>query len=232
MRARELLQQQHRHVIAAAKALAAIIDLAGIGFRIVDEFLHRIHRKIAPHAHHQRLARDHGNGPERHGVIAHGLVGELVEDEWRVGRDQQLIAIRFRARDIGGGDHAHGARFGLDDKGLAALALHHLADQPQLDFHAAARSGRREDADRPVRIGALRQTGAHTQRNAQSRQGGKTSGARHANNPDHLNPPPRCARVLKRQDRFPEFAPHDNNFLSFWKQAEQPRDPCKTSDLR
>ena len=128
-----------------AAALRRIIELAGIGFGVRDEFLHGFGREVAAHQQHVRDRGHHRDRLERGRIEIELLVQERVDGERRRLRCQQRIAVGFRIGD----------RFRADIAGLAAAIFDHhrhveflpqpLTDDPRRGVDAAA--GRDADDD-------------------------------------------------------------------------------------
>ncbi|MGY3356214.1 hypothetical protein ACVWZK_002877 [Bradyrhizobium sp. GM0.4] len=85
-----------------------------------------------------------------------------------VGGHQQRVAVGRGARDIGGGDHAVGARLVLDDDADAEGLRQMLRDQPRRGVGAAGGGERQHQRDVAARIIVGLRSG----------RGGETKGAR------------------------------------------------------
>jgi hypothetical protein len=124
------LEQFTGDVLRAADAGRCHIDLAGIGFGILDEFRHRLGRKVRQNFHDQRNAEYSGNRRD----IAHEVERKIGKQRGidRVLRidQKQRVAIRRRAHDQLGRDIAGRARTHLDDKLLSEMLRKILRDEP------------------------------------------------------------------------------------------------------
>jgi hypothetical protein len=132
-------------------------ELATMGARIGNELGGGPHRRIGRdhhHARHHAHERDRSELAQR--VVAHLVPVEmLVDRDLARGRHQQREAVRRRLGNRSRGDHRARAGAVLDDDGLPERRLHRLAQHARDNVDPAASGIADENADRPVRIGAL-----------------------------------------------------------------------------
>ena len=93
----------------------------------------------------------------RTGLNGSRLIERRVGGVRRARRQDQRVAVRFRPRDVFGGDVAAGAGAIVHDDGLAQPLTQRLGHQPRRDIGAAARREGHDDAEglvrRPARLG-------------------------------------------------------------------------------
>ena len=99
------------------------VELVRIGAGERDEFLHRFRRQVG--LDHEGIGRggQFANPHEVLGRVIGDLVVERGVDRIGVGRQQDGVAVRVRARDGTHADIAAGAADVLDDEGLAGRLL-------------------------------------------------------------------------------------------------------------
>jgi hypothetical protein len=85
------------------------IELAGIGFGIRDQFGERVYRQGQRRNDQRRRGADDGNRLQRLQIVGSIRLQRRIGDESGV-RQQHRVAVRRRARDHVGADHAAGAR--------------------------------------------------------------------------------------------------------------------------
>ena len=148
-----LLQPLHHQVIDGAEARDAVVHLAGIGARIVDEFASVRAGTSGLENSTSGTSDDLGNRRQRRQRIERHLDQELVDDEVVGGRDQDRVAVGLGARDFLRADVAGRARLCLDHELLAELLLHADREQPHDVLGHAAGGVGNDDPDRPFGIG-------------------------------------------------------------------------------
>ena len=171
VRAGPLLQRLHDDLRGAVAD--AVGQLAGIGLGVVHQRLHRLVRLVRRDRDERREAAD----PRNRGEILDRVVGHVLEQPvdhrmGRVGGEEQRVAVVAGASDRVGGEQAAGAGAVLDDDRLAERILQGLRDHPRGGVGDRARGERREDRDRPRRIGIGAECGwAKSQTGQQQRAG-------------------------------------------------------------
>jgi hypothetical protein len=83
------------------------IELTGIGFGVRDQFGERIYRQGQRRDDQRRRRADDGNRLQRLQIVGSIRLQRRIGDEGGV-RQQHRIAVRRRARDHVGADHAAG----------------------------------------------------------------------------------------------------------------------------
>ena len=104
-----------------AGALRRVVQLAGIGLHVGDEFLAALGREIRPHHQHVRNLREHRDDLEALHLVVHLLVEIAVDRERRARRRHQRVAVGRRVIHGLGADIATGAGTVLDHEGLPEL---------------------------------------------------------------------------------------------------------------
>jgi hypothetical protein len=138
-------------------------ELARPRHGIVDELLHRVHRRL--------VVDDHGGGVfgragDRDGV-AQRVKGRvhlhgIAEDDHPHGADQQRVAVGLGLEHLAHADHAVAAGLVLDNDGLVELRAQAFRDQPRGEVRDAGRRGRDDQSDL-ARGEGLRRSGSREQ---------------------------------------------------------------------
>ena len=139
-----------------ADAGAGPVHLAVGRLRLLEEFLHRLDRRLRRHHEHVGRGADHH---QRHEVLERIVGRRRIEariDHEGAGADQQGVAVRRHAGDRGGRDVAAGAAAVLDDHRLAERFAERRVDDAGGDVGAAAGREAHHHGDLPVRILRLR----------------------------------------------------------------------------
>ena len=148
----EAHEQFGREVRRGADALRSIIELAGVGLGVGNEFLHGLGRKILPHHQHVRNARHHGGDLEAGRIEIELLVERAIDRQRRRRRRQQRVAVRRGLIHDLGADIATRARVVLDDERLAETRMQLVGDDAGRGVDAAARRDVDDDLHRPGRV--------------------------------------------------------------------------------
>ncbi len=157
--ARQVFEQLARHVVVRALAGRGVVELAGLGLRERDEFLHVVGRHGRVHHHHELGAKQHRDRNE----VAQQLIG-LVGDQGLVdglgGRHHdQGVAVGRRLRAFGGADHRAGARPVLHHEALLERLPQLLREHARENVGRAAGAERHDHPDHMVGIILLRHGG-------------------------------------------------------------------------
>ena len=135
-------------------------SLPAIRLGVLDELLQRVDRQRRRDDQHVRRAAHHRDRREILdrvvGQLAHRRIGAVRADV----ADHQRVAVGRGARDRERADDAAAAALVLDDDRLPERAPEPVGDRAGDEIDAAARLHRRDDLDRPVRIGGLAEAAA------------------------------------------------------------------------
>ena len=159
MRHRQLglvLHQLHAQVRDRARAGAGVVQLAGVGLGVLDEFGKRAHRQIGVDQQHIGQAVDQRDRRE----ILDGVIGQIgvdggVDHMRALRGDDQRVAV---GPGLGHVDRAHGAAGAalvVDQHRNAQLAAQAVGDQPARVVHRAAGRERHDQRDRLRRVCGL-----------------------------------------------------------------------------
>ncbi len=140
-------------VAQAAHARRAVVELAGVFPRVLDELGHvaRRHRRMDRHGvrHGSDLA-DEGEVLQR--VVAQIFLYDGIDDMRREGRDAERIAVGNPVGDGFGADRAACATAVIDDERLPELARHAVGRDAADDVGRAAGREGDDQGHRPGRI--------------------------------------------------------------------------------
>ena len=139
-----------------AGALRGVVQLAGIGLDVGEEFLAVFGREIRPHHQHVRNLREHRDDLEALHLVVHLLVEIAVDRERRARRRHQRVAVGRRVIHGLGADIAAGAGTVLDHEGLPELLAQALRHDPGRGIDTAACRDVDDNPDRLVGIVGLR----------------------------------------------------------------------------
>ncbi len=144
-----------RQVLRGADAAGAVVELARVGARHLDQVLRRLGRRRGRHDEDVGHVRDVDDGCEILDRVEAQLRVEMDVDRVRADRThQQVVAVGLHARRELGADVAAGAAAVVDDDRLAQLLRDRLGDHARGGVDAAARRPGHHQLDRLVRVAA------------------------------------------------------------------------------
>ncbi len=147
------LEQLHAKMRLCAQADRGIVELAGIGLGVSDQFTHVVCRHLGIGHQHEFGLGQHADRRE----IAKRIVRQItiecgIDHEIGVDRHEQRVAVGRRARDIAGGEPAVCSRPVLHDHGLFHLLGKPLGKRASDQVDRSAGGLRQNQPDRMGRI--------------------------------------------------------------------------------
>jgi len=147
------LEHFHRQMHRRAVARRAVIELAGIGFCVGEEFWDGVGRQRRMQQEQHLLRGDQRNRREvLDRIVGRRGVERADRGERQIHRKQQRVAVGRRTRHVFGADVGRAADPVLDQNRLAERLAQRLGDEPRLHVVGAAR---REGHDQMDRLGRV-----------------------------------------------------------------------------
>ena len=146
------LEQFPGQVGGGARTAGGVIELAGVGLGVGDQFPQVVGWHLGVGQQHIRVGGDHRDGNKLVRVVAQFFVKALVDGERPGGRQHQGVAITGGVKERLGANVAASADPVFDDDRLTPLGLQPLADDARQGVRSAARRHGHDDLDRARRV--------------------------------------------------------------------------------